>query len=320
MIKYIYLILIILKFSSATIACSSLEYKSFSKAIKESEFVALVKIERFYDDMASKNNPPKAMDVKILYLYKGEEKKKIIKVLGGCGADCRVNLTRLKNEKYLLLALTKSSEKENNEYLLYEAGEYFVKFTIWMYCIYLVLSIIVLYVIYRIIKRIRKRQLASIIILFFSLNSFCQLPNYQAGLYKLSKKKVIKLKTTEQVVKINSNGYVIYLDKKTFNSYLPIQSDSTTTSNDTIDLSSYYNVPKNKGPIEQAIYKTAAAGKILVKHSNGNAITEKIYTCEFEEKEKTGCVQSGKCIYIKKSKTILLLETTRLTMIVKFLD
>lgn len=260
------------------------------------------------------------MEVNILYLYKGAETNKTIKVLGSWGSDCRVNLNRLIKEEYLLLALTKTNNKLNTEYNLFDCGEYFIKFTIWMYCIYLVLSIIALYIIYRIIKKIKKYKLATIVILFFSFKSFSQLPNYQVDQLKLSKKKVLKLKPIEQVVKINSNDYIIYLDKKTFNSFLPIANDAGKASTDTIDLNPYYKVPNNIRPIEQAIYKTALTGKILVKCTNGTELSKKIYTCKFEEKNRTGCVRKGECIYIKKTNTILLAETTSLIKIANFLD
>ena len=161
MTKYILLILIILKLSTTSIACRSLDYKSFSQLINQSELVALVKIVKISDEMLgdqySQDIAPKYMDLKILYLYKGQEKEKIIRVLGGWDTDCKVNLTRLKNEKYLLTALTKSSDKLNNEYFLYDTGEYFVRVTIWMYCFYSALTITSLYLIYRIIKKFKKR-------------------------------------------------------------------------------------------------------------------------------------------------------------------
>ncbi|MBS1635811.1 MAG: hypothetical protein JST26_07790 [Bacteroidetes bacterium] len=158
------------------------------------------------------------------------------------------------------------------------------------------------------------------IILFLSFKSFCQLPNYEVDQFKLSKKKAIELKPCEQVLKISSNGYLIYLDKKTFETFLPIPSDSSKTPIDTIDLNPYYNIPNNKRPIENALYKTALTGKLFVKRLNGTALSGKIYTCRFEGKNQTGCVPSGECIYIKKTKTILVFYTTRLTNMVKLLD
>ncbi len=108
------------------------------------------------------------------------------------------------------------------------------------------------------------------------------------------------MKPFQQVVKINSNGYVIYLDKKTFNSFLPLPTDSSKTSIDTIDLNPYYNIPINKGAIELAIYKTVEAGNMSVKYTNGSTLSEKIYICRFSEKVAIGCLRSGECIYIKK--------------------
>lgn len=164
-------------------------------------------------------------------------------------------------------------------------------------------------------------RITSLFLLFFSFRVFCQLPTYHVDQYKLSKnKKAIKLKSLNQVFKISSNGYILYLDKQTFNSFLPIPDDKGKTEVDTVDLNPYYNIQSNKTLVEQAIYKTALTGKILVKDLIGNDISEKIYTCEYRDNVNTGYVTSGTSIYLKKSKTILLVAAIRNSSIVNFTD
>ncbi len=123
MIRTILIILLISFSSSDALACScSFAWNdSFSRTVKNSEFVALVKIISFDEYLQDEildheGKMPYAMTVEIIKKYKGKEKRKKIKILGDNGILCRPYLSDFEINGYYLISANSLDNSANTEY------------------------------------------------------------------------------------------------------------------------------------------------------------------------------------------------------------
>ena len=85
---------------------------SFSVVSQQTELVALVKVISYDDFLEAEimnydGKMPYSMTVEIIDLYKGEEKRKHIKIWGDNGVLCRPYIARFKIGEYYLIATNK---------------------------------------------------------------------------------------------------------------------------------------------------------------------------------------------------------------------
>ncbi|MBQ4805220.1 hypothetical protein J8L88_20330 [Aquimarina sp. MMG015] len=123
MIRSVLIILFIFFYSSNVFACSCTFAwnDSFSRTIKNSEFVALVKIisfDKYLDEdiLGHNGKMPYSMTVEIIKKYKGNEQRKKIKILGDNGMLCRPYLSNFKINSYYLVSPNALDNSANTEY------------------------------------------------------------------------------------------------------------------------------------------------------------------------------------------------------------
>ncbi|WP_159092206.1 hypothetical protein [Aquimarina sp. Aq107] len=123
MARSVLIVLFIFFYSSDVFACScSFAWNdSFSRTIKNSEFVALVKIisfDKYLDEdiLGHNGKMPYSMTVEIIKKYKGNEKRKKIKILGDNGMLCRPYLSYFKINSYYLVSPNALDNSANTEY------------------------------------------------------------------------------------------------------------------------------------------------------------------------------------------------------------
>lgn len=123
LIRSVLIILFIFFYSSDVFACSCAFAwnDSFSRTIKNSEFVALVKIISFdkyldQDILGHHGKMPYSMTVEIIKKYKGKEQRKKIKILGDNGMLCRPYLSSFKINSYYLVSPNALDNSANTAY------------------------------------------------------------------------------------------------------------------------------------------------------------------------------------------------------------
>jgi hypothetical protein len=105
------LIITILTFSQKSYACDCGSNGEFLKVAPKSQLVALVKVKKYltfkkiYDEQT-----PMSMEVEVISIYKGKEKRKILKIWGDNGNLCRPYLSQFKTGEYYIIAFTKGSD------------------------------------------------------------------------------------------------------------------------------------------------------------------------------------------------------------------
>jgi len=98
---------------------------------QKANFVALVKVER-YSTFSEFNEIPLSMEVEVIKTYKGKENRKIIKVWGDNGIQCRPYLSTFKVGQYYVIAfysidydIEQSGEKKS-DYFISVCGAYWL--------------------------------------------------------------------------------------------------------------------------------------------------------------------------------------------------
>jgi len=134
-LKQIFIIFFLITLSSSNVeacSCSFAWNDSFSHTVKDSEFVALVKILSFdeYLDreiIGFEEKMPYSMTVEIIKNYKGFESKKTIKIFGDNGILCRPYLSEFKINEYYLIAPNSLNSELNNEYDFFSCRTEYLK-------------------------------------------------------------------------------------------------------------------------------------------------------------------------------------------------
>ena len=125
--------LICLTIGQFSFACDCNSQDEFIKAAPQSEFVALVKVTKY---LTYKNiygvETPISMEIEIIDIYKGVEKRKKITVWGGDVNICRPFLEKFKKDGHYILALDKVVENSSevthkgekaSDYFIAQCGE-----------------------------------------------------------------------------------------------------------------------------------------------------------------------------------------------------
>lgn len=129
----ILLILLCLFLTSYAFACDCNSQDEFKKVAPTTEFVTLVKVNKY---LTHKNiygvQTPISMELEVIEIYKGEEKRRKITVWGGDVNICRPFLNKFKEGNYYLMALSKvdkSSQEvshegeQSSDYTIQSCGE-----------------------------------------------------------------------------------------------------------------------------------------------------------------------------------------------------
>ncbi|UUV21375.1 hypothetical protein [Paenimyroides aestuarii] len=127
----------ILMISDNAFACDCYSQKSFLEVVPKSDFVALVKVEKYlsFKDIYNKKTAM-SMEVEIIDIYKGNEKRKKVIVWGDIGYLCRPYLSLFEEGKYYVIAFEKGSEgsgkfghkdEKITDYAISICGEYWLK-------------------------------------------------------------------------------------------------------------------------------------------------------------------------------------------------
>jgi hypothetical protein len=129
----ILLTIICLTIGQYSFACDCDSQEEFKKTAPQSEFVALVKVTKY---LTYKNiygvQAPISMELEIVEIYKGKEKRKKITVWGGDVNMCRPMLNKFKENQYYVIALDKVVENSNeishqgeksSDYFIAKCGE-----------------------------------------------------------------------------------------------------------------------------------------------------------------------------------------------------
>jgi hypothetical protein len=129
----ILLTLVCLLITSYSFACDCNSQEEFKKVAPTTEFVALVKVSKY---LTYKNiygvQTPISMELEVVEIYKGVEKRRKITVWGGDVNICRPFLTKFKEGKHYLIAFSKvdkSSQEvshegeQSSDYTIQSCGE-----------------------------------------------------------------------------------------------------------------------------------------------------------------------------------------------------
>lgn len=127
------LTIICLTLGQFSFACDCDSQDEFKKVAPTTEFVTLVKVNKY---LSHKNiygvQTPISMEVEVIEIYKGEEKRRKITIWGGDVNICRPFLTKFKEGNYYLMALSKvdkSSQEvshqgeQSSDYTIQSCGE-----------------------------------------------------------------------------------------------------------------------------------------------------------------------------------------------------
>lgn len=133
----LFLTIIGLTIGQFSFACDCNSQDEFQKVAAKTEFVALVKVTKY---LTYKNiygvQTPISMEVEIVEIYKGKEKRKKIVVWGGDVNLCRPLLLKFEKGKHYVIAFNKGldSSDENaqkgektSDYFISICGEYWLK-------------------------------------------------------------------------------------------------------------------------------------------------------------------------------------------------
>lgn len=120
-------------FSTKILACSCGYLGPFMETAKYTSLVALVKVTKYltFKDIYDKKIPM-SMEVEILEVYKGVEKRTKITVWGDNGILCRPYLSRFKEGRYYVIAFDTGryggshSDEKDTDYAISICGEYWL--------------------------------------------------------------------------------------------------------------------------------------------------------------------------------------------------
>jgi hypothetical protein len=118
-----------------TYACDCEFQGNFYKVSPNTDFVALVKINKYLTFQDIYDSPtPMSMEVEILEVFKGAEKRTKIKVWGDIGYLCRPYLSQFSVDSLYVIAFHKGEkgdfghkEETENDYSISNCGEYWLK-------------------------------------------------------------------------------------------------------------------------------------------------------------------------------------------------
>ena len=119
-----------------TYACDCESQGNFYKVSPNSDLVALVKINKYLTFKDIYDSPtPMSMDVEILEVFKGVDKRKTIKVWGDVGHLCRPYLNQFSVDSLYVIAFQKGEKgsefchlnETENDYSISNCGEYWLK-------------------------------------------------------------------------------------------------------------------------------------------------------------------------------------------------
>ena len=121
-------------FVSNIFACECDYQGSFFKVSKNSSFVAEVKVIKYltFKDIYGKQTPM-SMEVEIVDVYKGKEKRKVITVWGDPGNLCRPYLSEFKEGGYYVIAFSpagKNNYEKSTDYSISICGAYWLNIDI----------------------------------------------------------------------------------------------------------------------------------------------------------------------------------------------
>ncbi|WP_338378669.1 hypothetical protein [uncultured Flavobacterium sp.] len=129
----IFLTLICLTIGQFSFACDCNSQDEFKTVAPTTEFVALVKVNKYltYKNIYGEQIPI-SMEVEVVEIYKGEEKRRKITVWGGDVNICRPFLTKFKEGQHFVIAFSKvntnSQEpthkgEKSSDYIIEKCGE-----------------------------------------------------------------------------------------------------------------------------------------------------------------------------------------------------
>jgi len=118
-----------------TYACDCESQGNFYKVSPKSDLVALVKVNKYLTFKDIYDSPtPMSMEVQILEVFKGSEKRTKIKVWGDVGHLCRPYLNQFSVDSLYVIAFHKGEngnfghkEETDNDYSISNCGEYWLK-------------------------------------------------------------------------------------------------------------------------------------------------------------------------------------------------
>lgn len=121
----------VILFSGNTIACSCNYQGSFLKLAPFTNFIALVKVKKLlnYKTLSNGEQIPLSMQVKVVEIYKGTEKRKTITVWGDNGNQCRPYLNRFSKDGYYIIAFISAGRVEGElktDYAINNCGCYWL--------------------------------------------------------------------------------------------------------------------------------------------------------------------------------------------------
>lgn len=108
------LIILLLILSSGVMACDCGYNGPFIAMAKQSKLVVLVKV-KDYPVVSEISKTPMAMNLEVIEIFKGREKRKNIIVWGDNGHLCRPFVSQFKKDSTYVMALNKGSEKWGQE-------------------------------------------------------------------------------------------------------------------------------------------------------------------------------------------------------------
>src|SRR6478735_2967080 len=105
-----------LTISGKTFSCDCESMGTFLTVAPQTDMVALVKVKSYltYKDIYGAVIPM-SMEVEIIEVYKGEEKRKTVIIWGDNGAQCRPYLSIFKPDQYYVIAFYKGDARRGHE-------------------------------------------------------------------------------------------------------------------------------------------------------------------------------------------------------------
>lgn len=130
--KKTFILLLTVFFMGKIMACSCNYQGSFLKLAPQTSFIALVKVKQWknFKTISPGYDVPLCMDVKIVKVYKGTEKRKTITVWGDPGNLCRPYLTSFPVGQYFIIAFSpagKAGYEPKEDYAINNCGCYWLR-------------------------------------------------------------------------------------------------------------------------------------------------------------------------------------------------
>lgn len=129
--KTIILLFILIVAKMTAVACKCGTSPTFLEVAPDTKLVAFVQIKRYLSFIGGNRKIPFSMEVEIINIYKGKEKRKIITIWGDNGGLCRTSLSRFKKGEYYVIALNEGNNggnelEKNTDFSISNCGEYWL--------------------------------------------------------------------------------------------------------------------------------------------------------------------------------------------------